>query len=190
MVLPTDKPWGYLQAYAILCEWHALCTGARAAHHLLSAECGVCCPVAVLCAGRKKRRGHNDTAQDSSNAGVPLEQNHAQIIQYMPPGAGGVDYALLHHLTGMMPPVDVAAAFERLHLAPTQVRHGTDLGWCGVAAVPSSHTLCAQVLSHCLTDHAPSHVGITEEFIQRQTFESSRHTCCAVLFGTTGADTV
>jgi hypothetical protein len=90
----------------------------------------------MLCAGRKKRRGHNDTVQDSSNAGVPLEQNHAQIIQYMPPGAGGgADYALLHHLTGMMPPLDVAAAFERLHLAPAQVRQGQDLAWVGWGGV-------------------------------------------------------
>lgn len=53
---------------------------------------------------------------------MPLEQNHAQIIQYTPSGA---DYALLHHLTGMMPqgdiPPDVAAAFDGLHLSQQQV---------------------------------------------------------------------
>lgn len=75
-------------------------------------------------AGRKKRRGRNGEEVDASApAGVPLEQNHAQIIQYMPSGG---DYALLHHLTGMMPPgdipPDVAAAFDGLHLSGQQVR--------------------------------------------------------------------
>lgn len=72
--------------------------------------------------GRKKRRGRNGEEVDASApAGVPLEQNHAQIIQYMPSGG---DYALLHHLTGMMPqgdiPPDVAAAFDGLHLSGQQ----------------------------------------------------------------------
>lgn len=83
--------------------------------------------MALMCrpaAGRKKRRGRNGEEVDASApAGVPLEQNHAQIIQYMPSGG---DYALLHHLTGMMPPgdipPDVAAAFDGLHLSGQQVR--------------------------------------------------------------------
>jgi hypothetical protein len=88
--------------------------------HLLVSLSYVC----RLAAGRKKRRGRNGEEVDASApAGVPLEQNHAQIIQYMPSGG---DYALLHHLTGMMPqgdiPPDVAAAFDGLHLSGQQVR--------------------------------------------------------------------
>lgn len=74
-------------------------------------------------AGRKKRRGRSGEEVDDGSTAVPLEQNHAQIIQYMPNGGG--DYALLHHLTGMMPPgdipPDVAAAFDGLHLSQQQV---------------------------------------------------------------------
>lgn len=78
-------------------------------------------------AGRKKRRGRDGTEVDDSAAagGVPLEQNHAQIIQYTPSGG---DYALLHHLTGMMPqgdiPPDVAAAFDGLHLSQQHLQVG------------------------------------------------------------------
>lgn len=53
---------------------------------------------------------------------MPLEQNHAQIIQYTP--HSGSDFALLHHLTDMMPPghipPDVAAAFDAMHLNQQQ----------------------------------------------------------------------
>jgi len=87
------------------------------------------CPVChAVAAGRKKRRGRSgEEVDDGSNAAVPLEQNHAQIIQHMPNGGG--DYALLHHLTGMMPPgdipPDVAAAFDGLHLTQQQVGHSS-----------------------------------------------------------------
>jgi hypothetical protein len=90
--------------------------------------CVCVCVLPGLCncipAGRKKRRGRSgEEVDDSAAAGVPLEQNHAQIIQYMPNQGG--DYALLHHLTGMMPqgdiPPDVAAAFDGLHLSQQQV---------------------------------------------------------------------
>jgi hypothetical protein len=84
----------------------------------------VCCLWNPVPTGRKKRRGRSgEEVDDSAAAGVPLEANHAQIIQYMPNQGG--DYALLHHLTGMMPqgdiPPDVAAAFDGLHLSQQQV---------------------------------------------------------------------
>lgn len=67
----------------------------------------------VLSAARKKRRGRggDDSGDDSTDA-VPPEQNHSQIIQYMPPNNGEFSDSFLRSLTQAMPAGNMPASFE------------------------------------------------------------------------------
>jgi hypothetical protein len=72
--------------------------------------CGCC--VAPHVAGRKKRRGRSGDESDESGGGVPVEQNHAQIIQYQPVNSGDFPDSFLRTLVQSMPGEDMPADFE------------------------------------------------------------------------------
>lgn len=89
----------------------------------------------VCIAGRKKRRGVRSGHDCDESGAIPPEENHAQIIQYMPSNNGDFPDSFLRSLTQSMPagdmPADVEAAFYSLQLGGQVCLHAWSLlqGW-------------------------------------------------------------